>query len=114
MQVLTESRGLRLDEQPEAIQKFYHDAHDVYMELLEVLTTKQIDYSADNINNAYGGPANGLMVRMGDKWERLKNLISTGAAPQHESVEDTLGDLANYCVIFLMLNRNAWPKGNSQ
>jgi len=79
-------------------------------ELGELLIAKQIDYGAGNINNAFGGPINGLLVRLGDKFERLKNLFSKGHTPQNESIEDSFKDLANYGVIGLMVQRGLWPK----
>jgi hypothetical protein len=47
---------------------------------------------------------------MGDKFERLKNLLASGHAPQHESIEDSFKDLANYCIIAMMVTRGTWPE----
>ena len=93
-----------------AINKFVADSWDVIDELGNLLISKQRDYGPGNINNAYGGPINGLMVRMGDKFERLKNLLASGHAPQHESIEDSFKDLANYCIIAMMVTRGTWPE----
>lgn len=43
----------------------------------------------------------GLITRMSDKFSRLISLITTGneAKVKSESVEDTLLDLANYCIL---------------
>ena len=78
-------------------------------EIGNLLITKQADYGPGNINNAFGGPMNGLMVRIGDKFERLKNLLRGGSTPQHESIEDSFKDMANYAVIALMVERGLWP-----
>ena len=76
-----------------------------------LLISKQDDYGPGNINNAHGGPINGLLVRIGDKFERLKNLFKKdGIKPQHESIEDSFKDLANYAVIGLMVTKGKWPK----
>ena len=75
-----------------------------------LLIRKQADYGPGNINNAYGSPINGLLVRMGDKFERLKNLYATGDTPNFEAIEDTFMDLANYAIIGIMIERNEWPK----
>jgi hypothetical protein len=91
------------------MDKFISDSWDIIDELGNLLISKQRDYGPGNINNAYGGPINGLMVRMGDKWERLKNLLATGDTPQHESIEDSFKDLANYCIIAMMVQRGKWP-----
>ena len=79
-------------------------------EIGNLLIDKQVDYGPNNINNAHGGPINGLLVRIGDKFERLKNLFSTGKKPNHESIEDSFKDLANYAIIALMVERGTWPK----
>lgn len=91
-------------------QKFVEDVWTLMDELGNLLISKQLDYGPGNINNAHGGPINGLLVRMGDKFERLKNLFRDGESKaQFEPVEDSFKDLANYAVIGLMVKRNMWP-----
>lgn len=92
------------------MDKFITDSWNIIDELGNLLISKQRDYGPGNINNAYGGSLNGLMVRMGDKWERLKNLLNSGDTPQHESIEDSFKDLANYCIIAMMVQRGNWPE----
>lgn len=92
------------------MNQFVADSWDIIDELGNLLISKQRDYGPGNINNAYGGPINGLMVRMGDKFERLKNLLESGHTPQHESIEDSFKDLANYCIIAMMVTRGKWPE----
>jgi hypothetical protein len=92
------------------MNQFVADSWDIIDELGNLLISKQRDYGPGNINNAYGGPINGLMVRMGDKFERLKNLLASGHTPQHESIEDSFKDLANYCIIAMMVTRGTWPE----
>lgn len=79
-------------------------------ELATLLISKQEDYGPGNVNNAHGGPMNGLLVRMGDKFERLKHLYATGSTPNHEAIEDSFKDLANYAIIAMMVERGVWPK----
>jgi len=83
---------------------------EVMDEIGNLLITKQSDYGPGNVNNAYGGPINGLLVRICDKFERLKNLFKGGTRPKHESIEDSFKDMANYAVIALMVQRGTWPK----
>jgi len=83
---------------------------EVMDEIGNLLITKQKDYGPGNINHAFGGPINGILVRIGDKFERLKNLYRHGKKPEHESVEDSFKDMANYAVIALMIERGKWPK----
>jgi len=92
------------------ILEFEEDAQKIYDELLAILVKKQIDYGPLNVWNAPGGATNGLMVRMSDKIERLKNLIYKQIKPNNESLEDSFVDLANYAVIALMVQRGVWAK----
>lgn len=89
--------------------EFAANVWSVMDEIGNLLITKQGDYGPGNVNNAFGGPMNGLMVRIGDKFERLKNLFGTGSTPNHESIEDSFKDMANYAVIALMVERGLWP-----
>ena len=89
---------------------FASNVWEIMDEIGNLLITKQSDYGPGNVNNAFGGPINGLLVRIGDKFERLKNLFATGKEPKHESIEDSFKDMANYAVIALMIQRGVWPK----
>ena len=93
-----------------SIEEFEKDARKIYDELLAVLVKKQIDYGPYNIWSAPGGATNGLMVRISDKLERLKNLIYKKVKPNNESIEDSFVDLANYAIIALMVQRGVWAK----
>lgn len=73
----------------------------------EVLQTLHETYIQKN--RAYGDSFNvscdefgitAAMVRMSDKWNRLKTLTTNNDIPiGDESVNDTLLDLANYCIL---------------
>lgn len=91
------------------MDKFITDSDSWYHQLSDILAKKQRDYSPNNILLAPGGPLNGLLVRMNDKMERLKNLHYNTVEPSNESFDDTLLDLANYCVIALMVRNGEWP-----
>jgi hypothetical protein len=71
-----------------------------------LLDNKQQDYGPGNIS-AFGFP--GVVVRMNDKFERLKNLTKGKRRPKNESIDDTLMDIANYGTIGLMVRQNNWP-----
>jgi hypothetical protein len=90
--------------------EFAFHVWEIMDEIGNLLITKQMDYGPGNINNAHGGPINGLLVRIGDKFERLKNLYKHGSTPKHEPIEDSFKDMANYAVIALMIERGKWPK----
>lgn len=77
-------------------------------ELNELLLSKHKDYGPKNISLAPGGAVNGLRVRMHDKLARINNLVDSGAAPEHESLEDSFKDMANYAIIGMLVLRGKW------
>lgn len=70
--------------------------------LLNTYIKKNADYgsSFDKSMDEFGLTA--AVVRMSDKMERLKSLSKKDAQVKDESVEDTLLDLANYCIMTVM------------
>jgi hypothetical protein len=82
---------------------------DTIEELSDLLISKHRDYGPKNISQSPGGPLNGLRVRMHDKLARINNLIDSGAEPEHESLEDSFKDMANYAIIGLLVLRGKWP-----
>src|SRR5512139_2107405 len=62
---------------------------------------KQSDYGSRNISS-FG--TFGVVVRMNDKFERIKNLFSKRRKrPVNESIRDSFRDIANYALIAYML-----------
>jgi len=92
------------------LSRFEEAAMETYAELMDLLVTKQADYGPHAITRAPGGALNGVLVRLHDKVERLKNLADTDRNPDHESVRDTWVDAANYAVIALMVIDGVWPR----
>lgn len=82
------------------IRKF--DAHQDAARL--IMVERQHKYGPHNIS-AMG--FDGVIVRMNDKFARLRNGLE---AHGDESVADTLYDLANYSLIGLMVYEGSWPK----
>lgn len=77
---------------------------------VEISRAKNADYAEleDAFANFRGTPpgitpAQGILVRMNDKFKRVSNLLSRPAAVKDESVADTLRDIANYSLILLLL-----------
>ena len=70
-----------------------------------LLCRKQRDYGHGNITS-FG--ARGVIVRLSDKVERLKNLTAGQHQPQNESIVDTYDDIVGYCTILLMLANNTF------
>ena len=73
----------------------------VMMEMFDILSKKSNDYG----NSWRELGLKGLFCQMHSKYYRLKNLIwlNTEAKVKEESIRDTLIDLANYCVLSVMM-----------
>jgi len=107
---------IRSDEEPtrpyavarRATLEFDDEVRIVYDELMSLLLSKHRDYGPKNISDAPGGALNGLRVRMHDKLARINNLIDTDSSPEHESLEDSFKDMANYAIIGLLVLRGKW------
>lgn len=68
---------------------------------------KQQDYGSRNISE-FG--AYGCVVRMSDKFERLRNLYKKRKRKVvNESMRDSFRDFSNYAIIALMCEQNEWP-----
>lgn len=89
----------------------------------EILNKKGQDYASDNTlsNFILAGsickltPEQNCLSLMATKMARLGELMSSGKAPNFESVRDTIIDLANYCILLDMLLTDAvigYPKFN--
>ena len=81
-----------------------------FQELVDLLLSKHKDYGPKNISDAPGGALNGLRVRMHDKLARINNLVDSGKNPEHEAIEDSFKDMANYAIIGLLVLRGDWNK----
>ena len=72
----------------------------VHKEAMEIFKKKNSDYG-DSFANY--GPV-GVIVRMGDKINRLANIAKSGVTlVSNESIRDTLIDLHNYAAMAVML-----------
>ena len=78
-------------------------------ECIQLFDSKQLDYGSSNI--ALGGEM-GIAVRLQDKVSRMRNLLlkqlKGDANVNHESLEDTFKDAANYGMIGILLKRGLW------
>ncbi|MBU1173211.1 MAG: DUF1599 domain-containing protein [Proteobacteria bacterium] len=73
---------------------------DKCMELADLLISKQHDYGKANITD-FGEM--GVVVRMNDKFARIKNLVKSGIDPIHEALADTYDDIAGYAILARMV-----------
>jgi hypothetical protein len=103
---------MMIDKKPEPhiVREVHIETHmnNAVRELSDLLLSKHRDYGPKNISMAPGGAVNGLRVRMHDKLARINNLFDSGADPQHESLEDSFKDMANYAIIGLLVLRGQW------
>ena len=95
---------------PRPVVEFSDEVRIVYNELMSLMLSKHKDYGPSNIANAPGGALNGLRVRMHDKLARINNLVDENKNPEHESLEDSFKDMANYAIIGLLVLRGKWDK----
>ena len=85
------------------------------MECVQLFDTKQQDYGSNNISSS--GEL-GIAVRLQDKVSRMRHILHKELTAQeksahvfkanHESLEDTYKDAANYALIGLLLKRGLW------
>ena len=96
---------------PTLNEQFKKDVEDTFNELKDLLISKHLDYGPKNISESPGGPVNGLRVRMHDKLARINNLVDNSRDAQHEPLEDSFKDMANYAIIGLLVLRKQWDSG---
>lgn len=79
---------------------------DVVLELEELYVNKNADYGNSFVKVRSEYP-NAVLIRLMDKLERLKLIYAKGYTNvMSETVEDTLKDMANYCIMEIMARRN--------
>jgi hypothetical protein len=78
---------------------------EICTELNSIYEKKNHDYG-DSFAILRKELPNSILIRIYDKYQRLKTLL-TGTDPKvkDESIEDTLKDLANYCIMELVERR---------
>jgi hypothetical protein len=80
---------------------------ELMLEVFNTFKKKQASYGSGNISS-FGEL--GVLVRMNDKMERLKNLVikNKDNPLKDETVEDTYLDLADYSLIAMLVRRGLW------
>jgi len=72
-----------------------------------LMDKKQCDYGSKNIS---GFGTYGVVVRMSDKMERIKNLFGKKRRRAvNESILDSFRDISNYANIAIMTETKNWP-----
>jgi hypothetical protein len=90
--------------QPTSLDQAFSQVND---ELLKMFLKKHKDYGKGNIL-AVGEI--GIVLRITEKIERLKNLLLKGDAPTNESIEETFIDIAVYANLAILLRRGWFEK----
>ena len=93
------------------------DIESIITELADVRAQKGHDYSgtADTLDNLRAFGWKGVVVRLGDKFHRLKHYVLSGEdlLVKDESIEDTLQDYINYALFALILYRQEKEKAKT-
>jgi hypothetical protein len=79
----------------------------VTAELLEMFLKKHKDYGKGNILSV---KELGIALRISEKIERIKHLLTRGEEPANESVDETWIDVGVYAVIAVLLRRGYFEK----
>ena len=87
-------------------REFITRLEDVFAQCMNLAEAKNSDYAKveDALENFRDFGVMGIIVRLGDKYKRLKNIIQKGEiAVTDEKVKDTLMDMIVYSAIAIML-----------
>ena len=76
-------------------------------EMLTVFIKKHKDYGKGNIIDT--GEL-GIVFRISDKLNRLKNILGKGKKPKNEGIDDSWMDIGVYAVIALMFRKKWFQK----
>jgi hypothetical protein len=82
----------------------------LFNDCLEIAKKKSHDYAGeeDSLSNLRDFGWQGIVVRLGDKYHRVKNFAKSGSLQvTDESVRDTLRDLVNYGALALIMYDDA-------
>ena len=90
-------------------QQLIDIAERLQKENLDIMKSKNHDYAGEYAFSNFVDSAElagiterqSILVGIGTKYSRLKNLLRDNKTPNNESIEDTIKDLINYCYILL-------------
>ena len=94
------------------IEQMNGEIREINNELETIRINKGHDYSGtqDTLDNLRDFGFLGVVVRIGDKYKRLKHFCKQGTlSVKDESIEDTCKDLINYALFALILHRQDKP-----
>jgi hypothetical protein len=93
------------------------DMKETFDKCLEIATRKNNDYAGEKTTDPFANfraseilsgvkVERGILVRMGDKFKRVSNLLDQDNAVKDESISDTLSDIINYSAILQSYLKN--------
>src|SRR3990167_4142155 len=93
------------------------DMEETFAKCLEIAKRKNNDYAGEKTIDPFANfraseilsgvrVERGILVRMGDKFKRVSNLLGQDNAVKDESIQDTLNDIINYSAILLSYLKN--------
>lgn len=85
-----------------ANKEFEEILHAIVSDIEQLLIKKNKDYGAKNLLT-FGNL--GILIRLSDKLERLKNHVLNNSELNNESLDDTLKDIAGYAIMWLVLSK---------
>ena len=96
------AKTIQVEDEPKTFEEAVHRTAN---EIAELVISKQRDYGHGNIL-AFG--TTGILVRMSDKMERMKNLHKKQQEAANEPMLDSLTDMAGYAILALMLDEGTF------
>jgi hypothetical protein len=93
-------------DKPTTLDQAYQEVAD---EMLKMFLKKHKDYGKGNILSV---KELGIALRISEKIERIKHLLTQGATPANESVEETWIDIGVYATIAILLRRGQFENLN--
>lgn len=105
-------------------EQYLKDFEDLTLRMLAITKAKNSDYTGDNTQPfknftmvetmGFATTEQGFCTRLTDKLMRVSGFVKNGTLQvKDESVEDTLLDCANYCLLFICYLRSKKTRDNS-
>jgi hypothetical protein len=104
MKLLKKWRKREMPSKAEQLQNcaetFNSEVTKLAVSMANLVISKQQKYGKSNIND-FGEM--GILIRMNDKFARLKNMLLNNVQDTKEPIDDTLRDIIGYSLLWIML-----------
>ncbi|MBQ2622329.1 MAG: DUF1599 domain-containing protein [Thermoguttaceae bacterium] len=81
----------------------------VFNYLFDLILRKNYDYGSNVFSPPVLNPTStaesAILTRLSDKFARLQNILRRDSMVADETLEDTIADIAGYCILFLSNRR---------